>query len=224
MLKNIPISEQPREKLMTQGATFLSNSELIAILLRTGTRNKSALEIANMIMKDYEHQMSELCHVTIEELCLIDGIGESKACQLIAALELGKRAKQHTIERKTKIASPNDVIQFFNSELGDLRVEKFIAVFLNTKNEVINWEVISVGSLNASIVHPREVFNRAIKKSASSIIVIHNHPSGHIDPSREDHAITDRLVEAGKMIGIPIVDHIIIGKGHYYSFKEQNAI
>ena len=126
--------------------------------------------------------------------------------------------------RKAKLSSPNEVVTFFSAELNESKVEKFIAVLLNTKNEVINWDVISIGSLNASIVHPREVFNRAIKRSAASLIVVHNHPSGHIDPSREDINITKRLFEAGQLIGIPLIDHIIIGRDKYYSFKEENQL
>ena len=224
MLKNIPYSEQPREKLINKGVSFLSTSELIAILLRTGTKRNSALDIATSIVNQYDFDLSDLHHLTIEELCQIDGIGESKACQLLAAIELGKRVKQPSVIRKTKITSPSDVVNYFSAELSALNVEKFIVVLLNTKNEIINWEIISIGSLNASIVHPREVFNRAIKRSASSILVIHNHPSGHVDPSREDISITERLSEVGKIVGIPLVDHIIIGKGRHYSFKEENLL
>lgn len=224
MIKNLPYEEQPREKLVAHGVSFLSNSELLAILLRTGTRNKSAVDLGRLIVKKFGNNINELSQVTIEELCTIDGIGESKATQIISAIELGKRVKQSTALRGLKITSPSDVVQFFSMELSDSNVEKFVIVLLNTKNEVINWEIISVGSLNASIVHPREVFNRAIKRSAASIIAIHNHPSGAIEPSREDLGITKRLSESGQLIGIPLIDHIIIGKECYYSFKEQNQL
>lgn len=224
MIKALPIAEQPREKLMNQGVSQLSVSELLAILLRTGTKNSSALSLGNKIVSKCGDDLTELHQMTLEELCTIDGIGESKACQILAAVELGKRMKQSTIMRKAKLSSPNDVVSFFSAELIESKVEKFIAVLLNTKNEVINWDVISIGSLNASIVHPREVFNRAIKRSAASLIVVHNHPSGHIDPSREDINITKRLFEAGQLIGIPLIDHIIIGRDKYYSFKEENQL
>ncbi|GAB6109602.1 RadC family protein [Fusibacter bizertensis] len=224
MIKNLPYEEQPREKLVTYGASFLSNSELLAILLRTGTRNKSAVDLGRLIVNKFGNNINELSQVTIEELCTIDGIGESKATQIISAIELGKRVKQSTALRGLKITSPSDVVKFFSTELSDSNVEKFAIVLLNTKNEVINWEIISIGSLNASIVHPREVFNRAIKRSAASIIAIHNHPSGAIEPSREDLSITKRLSESGQLIGIPLIDHIIIGKSCYYSFKEQNQL
>jgi DNA repair protein RadC len=224
MIKSLPSAEQPREKLMNQGVSYLSVSELLAILLRTGTKNSNALSLGNKIVSKCGDDLSELHQITLEELCLIEGIGESKACQILAAIELGKRMKQSTVMRKAKLSSPNEVVTFFNAELSESKVEKFIAVLLNTKNEVINWDVISIGSLNASIVHPREVFNRAIKRSAASLIVVHNHPSGHIDPSREDINITKRLFEAGQLIGIPLIDHIIIGRDKYYSFKEENQL
>jgi len=224
MIKNLPSEEQPREKLVIHGAAFLSNSELLAILLRAGTRNKSAVDLGRTIVNKFGNNINELSQVTIEELCSIDGIGESKASQIISAIELGKRIRQTTSLRGLKITSPSDVVNFFNLELADSKVEKFAIVLLNTKNVVINWEIISIGSLNASIVHPREVFNRAIKRSAASIIAIHNHPSGAIEPSREDKAITKRLNESGQLVGIPLVDHIIIGKNQYYSFKEQNQL
>lgn len=224
MIKNIPASEQPREKLMNHGVTHLATSELLAILLRTGTSKNSALELGKAIVEQCSDDLNELNNITLEELCSIEGIGESKACQIIAAIELGKRVKQPNVLRNVKLSNPTEVVRFFDSELNHLKVEKFIVVLLNTKNEIINWEVISVGSLNTSIVHPREVFNRAIKRNAASIIVVHNHPSGHITPSMEDQNITKRLYEVGVLVGIPVIDHIIIGKGKYYSFKEENQL
>lgn len=224
MLRNIPASEQPREKLLNSGVQHLSLSELLAILLRTGTKNNSALELAKTIIGKCNDEISTLQQITVEELCEIEGIGESKACQVLAAIELGKRVRQPGTMRKYKLSSPTEVVSFFNAELSTEKVEKFVAVFLSTKNEIINWEIISIGSLNASIVHPREVFNRAIKKSAASLLVIHNHPSGHAKPSREDENITKRLYEAGQLIGIPLIDHIIIGHEDYYSFKEHHQL
>lgn len=224
MIKNIPHSEQPRERLMNIGVSNLSNSELLAILIRTGSFRISALDIGKTLLSSCNDNLAELSEMTIEELCKFEGIGESKACQLLASLELGKRVKQSGSLRRTRMSSPSEVVNFFSVELSDVKVEKFIGVFLNTKNEIINWEVISVGSLNASIVHPREVFNRAIRRNAASIIAVHNHPSGHITPSKEDLNITKRLYEVGQLVGIPLIDHIIIGKDKYYSFKEENEL
>lgn len=224
MIKNVPHSEQPRERLMSIGAEALTNSELLAILIRTGSTKQSALEVGKALLAGCNDNLTELSEMTIQELCSFEGIGESKACQLLASLELGKRVKQMGILQRSKMSSPVEVVNFFNAELDNIKVEKFIGVFLNTKNEVINWEVISVGSLNASIVHPREVFNRAIRRNAASIIAVHNHPSGHISPSKEDINITKRLYEVGQLVGIPLIDHIIIGKNKYYSFKEENQL
>lgn len=224
MIKQIPLSEQPREKLLSKGAANLSNSELLSILLRTGTHNRSALQLGQDLVNSFEDDFTEISNVTIEELCNFNGIGASKACQILSAIELGKRVQSTDLNRRIKISSPSEVVNYFTAQLSDLKVEKFISVLLNTKNEIINWEVVSIGSLNASIVHPREVFNRAIKRSAASILVIHNHPSGHVNPSKEDIHVTKRLSEAGNLIGIPLVDHIIIGKSGYYSFKEENQL
>lgn len=223
MLKDLPKDEMPREKMIKYGPNHLSNSELLAIILRTGTKEKSALAIGCDLVKSKE-TVQEISGMTVEELCAFEGIGESKACQIIAAIELGKRVHTSDIKRKVKLTSPHEVVAFFTTELKGAQVEKFICVFLNTKNEIITWEVISVGSLNASIVHPREVFNRAIKRSAASILVLHNHPSGHVTPSQEDLLITERLAEVGKITGIPLLDHLIIGHEDYYSFKEENKL
>jgi len=224
MIKSLPNSEQPREKLLNSGKENLSNAELLAIIIRTGTRNVSALDLGVKVLEKCNHQFSDLTDMSVEELCEIDGIGESKACQILASVELSKRLNNKKIERKVKITSPTDVVNTFKNELGHEKVEKFVVVYLNTKNEIINWEIISIGSLNAAIVHPREVFKMAIKKSAAAIIVIHNHPSGNTEPSNEDIEITKRLINSGKLLGIELLDHLIISKACYYSFKEHNII
>lgn len=224
MLKNLPKEERPREKMIQFGASSLSNSELLAVLLRTGTKQKSALTIGHDIVSKCEDEFTNLTQWTFEEFCSVEGVGESKACQILACVEMAKRLHVSSVKRKVKLGSPLDVVSFFSAELGHLKVEKFICIFLNTKSEIINWEVISVGSLNASIVHPREVFSRALKRSAASILVLHNHPSGHIAPSKEDLLITERLCEVGRLMGIPLIDHIIIGQKDYYSFKEENKL
>lgn len=224
MIKQIPLSEQPREKLLSKGVANLSNSELLSILLRTGTQKRSALQLGQDLVNSFDDDFTEIANITIEELCNFSGIGASKACQILSAIELGKRVQSSELNRRIKISGPSEVVNYFRAQLSDLKVEKFISVLLNTKNEIINWEVVSIGSLNASIVHPREVYNRAIKRSAASILVVHNHPSGHVKPSKEDIHVTKRLYDAGHLIGIPLVDHIIIGKSGYYSFKEENQL
>jgi len=223
-IKEMPENERPREKLMRYGSHTLSNSELLAILLRTGSKEQSALELANIVLSHDKKGIRYLANCTVEELSKIKGIGQSKACQIIAAIELGNRLSRSALESKKAIRSPKDVKDIFINDMRFLEKEHFKVVFLNTKNEIIAYETISIGSLNASIVHPREVFNRAIKKSSASIILLHNHPSGNPEPSKEDINITKRLIEAGKIIGIEVLDHVIIGDGDYFSLKENSLI
>jgi len=223
-IKEMPEMERPREKLIRYGPQALSNVELLAILLRTGHKEESALDLAKRVLSYDKDGIRFLTKCTVEELTQIKGIGDSKACQILAAVELGNRISRSHLENKTAIKGPKDVVSIFINEMSFFDKEHFVVVFLNTKNEVISYETISIGNLNSSIVHPREVFNRAIKKSAASLILIHNHPSGNVNPSKEDIQITNRLVEASKIIGIDILDHIIIGGGKYYSFKENSFI
>ncbi|WP_432664228.1 DNA repair protein RadC [Wukongibacter baidiensis] len=223
-IKDMPENERPRERLVRYGSHTLSNSELLAILLRTGSKEKSALELASTVLSHDKKGIRFLANCTVEELREIKGIGESKACQIIAAVELGNRLSMSQLELKKTIKSPKDVIDIFINDMRFLEKEHFKVVFLNTKNEIIAFETISIGSLNASIVHPREVFNRAIKKSSAAVILLHNHPSGNPEPSKEDINITRRLIEAGKIIGIEVLDHIIIGDGDYFSLKENSLI
>ncbi len=224
MIRELPLEERPREKMMIYGEQALSNAELLAIILRTGTAKKSAIDIAHNLIEKCSADFSDLNQFSLEELCEIEGIGPSKACQILSSLELGRRIQRSNFKSKTKVTSPDKIFEFFKSEIGHEKVEKFIIVLLNTKNEIIKWEIISVGSLNASIVHPREVFNKAIKKNAAAIIAVHNHPSGHVSPSQEDMNVTMRLKEAGKIVGINLIDHIIIGRERYYSFKENDQL
>lgn len=223
-IKEMPENERPREKLIRYGSQTLSNSELLAIILRTGSKEQSAIELANTVLSHDDNGIRYLANCTPEELSKIKGIGQSKACQIIAAIELGNRLSRSTLESKKAIRSPKDLTDIFISDMRFLEKEHLKVVFLNTKNEIIAYETISIGSLNASIVHPREVFNRAIKKSSASIILFHNHPSGNPEPSKEDINITKRLMEAGRIIGIEVLDHVIIGDGDYFSLKENSLI
>ena len=223
-LKTIPQIERPREKLCHFGVTTLTNSELMAIVLQSGSREESAIGLGQNIINMFDHGIQGLNDVTVEELTAVKGVGIAKACQITAAVELGRRVSKCKKNILGKINSPKTVVEFFQEELRHLNKEKFIVVFLNTKNLITSYEVVSVGSLSASIVHPREVFNRAIKKSAASIILIHNHPSGNPSPSREDEAITKRLCNVGEVVGIKILDHIIISEDGYFSFKEMDIL
>lgn len=217
-------SERPREKLINFGVNSLSNAELLAILIRTGTKEISAIDLSQKILSEREDGLRYLADCTIDELSHLKGIGKTKACQIIAAVELGKRLSMSTSKARLNIKSPRDVANIFMEEMRYYKKEYFKSILLNTKNEIIATEDISIGSLNSSLVHPREVFVGAIRKSASSIILMHNHPSGNPNPSNEDMKITKRLIEAGKIIGIEVLDHIIIGDGQFISLKEISII
>ncbi len=220
MVKDLPEEERPRERMIKYGSEGLSNTELLAILLRTGSRNESVLQLANKILSELKGIL-HLHEITVEELTTIKGVGPAKAIQIKAAIELGRRvSKQFTIDRYI-IRSPRDVANYLMEDMRYLKQEQFLILLLDTKNHVISKEIISIGSLNSSIVHPREVFKPAIKKSASAIIAAHNHPSGDSTPSKEDIQVTNRLIEAGKILGIELLDHIIIGDGKYFSLKDE---
>ena len=215
--------EFPREKMLKDGVKSLSNAELIAVLLRTGSKNKSVMELADELLKVDNEGIRFLKSASIEELCEIDGIGVSKASLIKVALELGVRIAESEVVRY-QVKNPWDIYKYYMESMRYLKEEIFKTVLLNTKNEIITDIDVSHGTLNSSLVHPREVFKNAIKKSANKIILIHNHPSGNVEPSTEDINITNRLIECGKIIGIEIIDHIIIGDGIYFSFKESRKI
>lgn len=220
-MKALPETERPREKLIEKGAASLSNQELLAILLRTGTQGLSAIDLATRILCEGSGGLGHLGRCRVDELIRIEGVGKAKACQLLAALELGKRMSKLDAPLRIDIHAPKDVADRYMSEMRFLDREVFKVLYLNTKNEIIRDEAVSVGSLNASIVHPREVFKPAIVHSSNAVILMHNHPSGNPSPSQEDIQITKRLSEAGELIGIKVLDHIVIGDGRYYSLKEN---
>ena len=223
LIKDIIKEERPRETLLKKGETYLSDSELLAILINNGTRDKSAITLAREIIETSDG-IRNLSNITVEELSKIKGIGLAKACRIISALELGRRVSVASEMQKFKITSPQDIANVYMEELRYKKKEIFRVVLLNTKNVIIGSKDISEGSLNASIVHPREVFLEAIKKSANKMILMHNHPSGDPTPSSEDINITKRLISAGQIVGIEILDHVIIGDGSFYSFKENGQI
>jgi len=223
-IKQLPLDERPREKLYDKGPKELSNTELLAIIIRTGNRKQSAIDLARGVLDLEGDALQFLKSATMEELTKLQGIGKCKAAQILAAVELGKRISSKDIIKPRKITSPQDVSDYMMEEMRDYKKEFFKTIMLDTKNNIICYEDISVGSLNSSIVHPREVFNRAIKRSSASIILVHNHPSGDPTPSKEDINITRRLIEAGQIIGIRVLDHIIVGNKKYISLKEEEII
>lgn len=223
LIKDFPKDERPRERFIKHGPESLSNQELLAILLRTGTKAESVLQLAQRLIKEFEG-LRMLKDATLEELTQIKGIGEAKAIQILAAVELGKRINSLSNEERYSIRSPEDGANYVMEEMRFLNQEHFVCLYLNTKNQVIHKQTVFIGSLNASIVHPREVFREAFRRSAASIICIHNHPSGDPTPSREDIEVTRRLKECGRMIGIEILDHIIIGDKRFVSLKEKGYL
>lgn len=223
-VKDLPSEDRPREKLKKIGASNLTDAELIAIILRTGKKGKSVLSIAQELINK-NINLAGLLAYSLADFQKISGIGEDKAITLLAAFEIGRRMQaQSKWSFDKKITSPKDIAEFFIPILRDEQKEKFIVVCLNSANKVKKFDVISVGSLNASIVHPREIFKFAIENSSASIILIHNHPSGNLEPSNEDINITKKLVEAGKILNIEVLDHLIIGGNAFTSLVEKRLI
>lgn len=215
-----PEAERPRERLLTRGAAALTDAQLLAILLRVGRHRSTAVEVG----MDVLHRvggLNGLAQCGLEELCAIPGIGEAKAAQLKAALELGRRAMASPLSKGTRISSSRDLFNHFHSSLRDLRHEIFKVVLLDAKHSIVREATVSEGSLTLSIVHPREVFSLAVKESAAAVIFLHNHPSGDPTPSQEDRLLTARLVAAGEILGIRVLDHLVVGDGHYVSFADQ---
>ena len=218
-IKELPKVERPREKLMQYGPEKLSNSELLAILLRSGKKGENVIELANKILKKFSKD--ELPNLTFNDLKDYSGLGPAKACEIVACFELGKRLLK---DKKAEIyLKPKEIWEELK-DLRDHKKEHFVIFYLDSRNQEIKREIISVGSLNANLVHPREVFEPAVKHLAAQIILAHNHPSGDPEPSEDDLEITKRLTESGKILGIEVIDHIIITKTGFISFKEKNLI
>jgi len=215
-----PETERPRERLMAKGPDALSDAQLLAILLRTGRRDSSAVQVAIELLGRVG-SIGGLAMCGIEELCAIQGIGPAKAAQLKAAVELGRRSLAAPLSTGTRISSSADLFKHFHPILRDRKQELFKVVLLDAKNTVLKEATVSEGTLTLSLVHPREVFASAVRESAAAVIFLHNHPSGDPTPSLEDRHLTDRLVEAGRLLGIPVLDHVIIGDGRYVSFADQ---
>lgn len=222
-IKEIPLNDRPREKMAANGAAVLTDAELIAILLRTGTAEKSAIDIASEMTAD-GGLYKRLAGITrLNELTNIKGLGQAKAATVLAALEIGRRIASAKPIEKIHLSCPQDVADFLMPRLRYAAKEQFVVILLNNKNKVIGTEVVSEGSLSSSVVHPREVYAPAILHHAAAIMVAHNHPSGDPKPSIEDEEVTRQLLRSGKVLGIPMIDHVIIGDGNYYSFLDNEA-
>lgn len=222
-IKDLPQNERPREKLLRYGPEVLSNSELLAIILRTGSKDENILHLCNRLIAEIGG-VDGLLTSSLHDFVKLKGIGSAKAAQLLALGEISKRFRAFKSGNEYKITSPRDAANYIMEEMRVLQKEHLKVIMLNTKNIIISVKDISIGSLNSSIVHPREVFKEAIKSSCASIIICHNHPSGDPTPSKEDINVTYRLKECGKLLGIDVIDHIIIGNGRYISLKEKGIL
>ena len=223
-IKNIPINDRPRERLLEKGPSSLSNEELLTIILGSGNKNKSVKEISNSLLTSIKN-ISELKNKNYQELTKIEGIGNAKACILLALIEISKRMNQNINSLNNVIFKTPDLIyDFFKEPLADEMQENFYCIYLNKHKRIISYKLLFKGTLDRSLVHPREIFKEAYLLSASSIICVHNHPSGILNPSNEDLYLTKSLINIGNIMGIEINDHIIIGKNGYYSFFENGDL
>ena len=227
--RNIPISkwdkmDKPREKLMDKGKDALSDAELIAILLGSGNREKSAVELARDILNQNENNLNTLARLSISDLMKFKGIGEAKAISIAAALELGRRRRASEVIRQKKIKTSNDAFEYMQPVLDNKPYEEFWVIMLNRANRIISRQMISSGSLTGSLADPRKIFKLALEQLAASLILAHNHPSGSLIPSDSDKKITTKIKNAGKLMDISILDHIIIGDGAYYSFADEGLL
>ena len=223
MIKEIPLEERPRERFLKYPTKTIANHELIAIILRTGSKKESVIELSKRILYKYDN-LKTLSNSTVKDLKKIKGIGDSKAIELLAAFELGKRVMKENFITQIKLHTPESIYLYLKDDLEMETQEHFIALYLNTKGELVKKETLFIGSLNSSLIHPRELFKHAVLNSAATIIVSHNHPSGDPTPSKADIDVTKMLHKNSLMMDIELLDHIIIGKDRYYSFKEKGII
>lgn len=214
--------ERPREKAMRDGLASLSNRELIALLLQSGTRSKSVLELADEVLSMCG-SLSALMYMDPNDLMEISGIKEVRAIQLFAGIELCRRIDRSALD-KSAVTSPDDLVRWLRLRYGYEQQEHFIVVYLSQQNVILHHQVLFIGTLNASMVHPREIFKEAMRHSASSIICAHNHPGGNVEPSLADQQVTRQIVACGKLVGIPLLDHIIVGPDAWYSFRQSGFI
>jgi len=221
-IKDLPVSEKPRERLIKYGASNLSNEDLISIILRTGTKKENVKVISNKILSKIK-TINDLSHLSIKELTSINGVGSIKAVTLLAALELGKRVSNKEFGNKTIINNTKTVHKYFAHLIGDKKQEEMLIILLDNKKRLISYKIMYKGTSNASVASPKEIFNYAVKECADGIIVMHNHPSGILIPSKADIEFTNSLITSGEIIGIKLVDHLITNGKEYYSFFEENV-
>lgn len=222
-IQRLPEEERPRERLMRYGTEAISSTDLIAIILGSGTKTMPVLQLANEIMMRFG-SLKQLSEATIEELCQIKGLGSAKAIQLKAAFSLGLRVSRQTVSAKYRIENPLHAYHLVKDELEKEKRELFLVILQDVKGHVVCQEIVAIGTLSQSLVHPREVFYPAIRHKSASLILVHNHPSGDPTPSPQDYEVTKTLIDAGRLIGIPINDHLIIGEQKYVSLRQLGMV
>jgi DNA repair protein RadC len=216
--------DRPREKLLLKGAGVLSNSELIAILISNGTREKSAVEVAQDILKAGKDNLNELGKLSVKELMKVKGIGEAKAITIVAAMELGRRRQASATREKAVITSSSDVAEYLQILLKDYKHEVFAVLFLNRSNKINHFQIVSEGGITGTVADPRIILKKALEEDAVSIILCHNHPSGSLRPSKADEELTFKIKEAAKYFDIKVLDHLIVSDDGYYSFADEGIL
>jgi DNA repair protein RadC len=223
-IKNWAIDDRPREKLLANGAASLSNSELLAILLNNGSKNKSAVELAREILKLGGDNLNELGKLSLNDFKQVKGIGEAKSIIIAAALELGRRRQASSSLEKTVVRSSKDIAQYLQATLKDYSYEVFAVIFLNRANKINHFEIISIGGITGTVADPRIILKKALEEDATSIVLCHNHPSGNLQPSRADEELTKKIKEAAAYFDIKIIDHIIVSEDGFYSFADEGIL
>lgn len=223
-IKNWAVDDRPREKLVSKGASALSDSELLAILISSGNKNNSAIELAKSVLLLGKNNLNELGKLSVHELMAIKGIGEAKAIAISAALELGRRRQAATFLTKVNIKSSNDIAAYLQTTCKDYKYEIFAVVFLNKANKINHFEIISKGGITGTVADPRIILRRALEENATSIVLCHNHPSGSLQPSKADEDLTKKIKEAAGYFDIRVLDHIIVSEEGYFSFADEGIL
>jgi len=223
-IKSWAEEDRPREKLLLKGKAALSDAELIGILINSGTSNLSAVDVGKLILKEVGNDLNKLAKLSVKDLMKFKGIGEAKAISIVSALELGRRRRENEPEKQKKVSSSRDVYDIMKADLLDLSSEEFWILLLSRANNVIHKQRVSTGGISGTIADPKIIFKYALENSASSIILIHNHPSGNLNPSEADKQLTIKMKEAGRLLEIAVLDHLIFTDSSFFSFADENLL